>query len=425
MFGIKWLWKTNRGSNIDTSNFVSKEFLNTTLQDYVNRDLLNTTLSNELANYVSTSALNTKLGEYINRTEFNINIIQYVRKTQLNTTLADYVQTNTLNTTLSNYVQTNTLNTTLSNYVQTSALSNYVSTNTAQTITGAKTFTEGIVINKTPVPLTLKATDNNKTYIVYKDSSNNSNFSLGSNSGQTSLEVNRGDLLIQTQQNNKTVSIETGRVKLNRSILECGTEINAGYGGGAVKFIPEDNSTKTLQFYNSAATDNRRFNLLVPEPTAAQNPATKNYVDNAIAGVSNANLVSQINELNTFKTSVENSYGYNIRYQDIQLQNNSWLGTETIGNFVNYITSIDTFRDVKFLSATIHFGNDYNFSINKYIMFSAAGRGDSNRVYLNILRLTNVSSSSPNFDNAYVRVFYIDNISARTEDPYFIVEEDN
>lgn len=285
MFGIKWLWKSSK-TNIDTSNFVSREFLSTTLQDYVNRDLLNTTLSNELANYVSTSALNTKLGEYINKKEFNINIIQYVRKTQLNTTLADYVQTNTLNTTLANYVQTNTLNTTLSNYVQTSALNNYVSTNTTQTISGAKTFTEGVIINKSPVSLTLKATDNtNKNYIVYKDSSNNSNFSLGANSGQTSLEVNRGDLLIQTQQNNKTVSIETGKVKLNRSILECGTEIYAGYGGGTVKFIPEDNSTKTLQFYNSAATDDRRFNLLVPEPTAAQNPATKNYVDTQIGNI--------------------------------------------------------------------------------------------------------------------------------------------
>ena len=66
-----------------------------------------------------------------------------------------------------------------------------------------------------------------------------------------------------------------------RSSIELGTEIKAGYGGGSVKFIPEDNSTKTLQFYNNNATDTRRFNLLVPNPTAAQNPATKQYVDNA------------------------------------------------------------------------------------------------------------------------------------------------
>ena len=71
-----------------------------------------------------------------------------------------------------------------------------------------------------------------------------------------------------------------------RSSIELGTEIKAGYGGGAVKFIPEDNSTKTLQFYNANPNDGRRFNLLVPEPTAAQNPATKQYVDTKISGPS-------------------------------------------------------------------------------------------------------------------------------------------
>ena len=70
-----------------------------------------------------------------------------------------------------------------------------------------------------------------------------------------------------------------------RSSIELGTEIKAGYGGGSVKFIPEDNSTKTLQFYNANPTDTRRFNLLVPNPTAAQNPATKQYVDNAINSI--------------------------------------------------------------------------------------------------------------------------------------------
>lgn len=68
-----------------------------------------------------------------------------------------------------------------------------------------------------------------------------------------------------------------------RSSIELGTEIKAGYGGGSVKFIPEDNSTKTLQFYNNNANDTRCFNLLVPNPTAAQNPATKSYVDSKIS----------------------------------------------------------------------------------------------------------------------------------------------
>ena len=57
-------------------------------------------------------------------------------------------------------------------------LNNTVSTNTTQTITGAKTFNEGITINKSPIPLLLKATNNDKNYIVFRDSQNNSNFSF-------------------------------------------------------------------------------------------------------------------------------------------------------------------------------------------------------------------------------------------------------
>ena len=92
--------------------------------------------------------------------------------------------------------------------------------------------------------------------------------------GPTSM-INKRYLEEQTLSKTST-SAQTvaGPVSL-RSPIELGTEIKAGYGGLTVKFIPEDNSTKTLQFYNNNATDRRRFNLLVPDPTAAQNPATK------------------------------------------------------------------------------------------------------------------------------------------------------
>ena len=96
--------------------------------------------------------------------------------------------------------------------------------------------------------------------------------------------------LSKTSSSAQTVA---GPVSLHSSI-ELGTEIKAGYGGGTVKFIPEDNSTKTLQFYNNNDTDRRRFNLLIPNPTQAQNPATKQYVDNArtyIAVFSNTSTV--------------------------------------------------------------------------------------------------------------------------------------
>ena len=100
--------------------------------------------------------------------------------------------------------------------------------------------------------------------------------------GPTSM-INKRYLEEQTLSKTST-SAQTvaGPVSL-RSSIELGTEIKAGYGGGTVKFIPEDNSTKTLQFYNNNATDPRRFNLLIPNPTAAQNPATKQYVDSKIS----------------------------------------------------------------------------------------------------------------------------------------------
>ena len=152
-----------------------------------------------------------------------------------------------------------------------------------QTITGAKTFDNQVLIRKDGTPLALRAVNPGKIYMIMKGADDNANFSLGANSSNTSLEVNRGDLIIKTQQANKNVTFENvARVKLNYSALEVGTEINAGFGGGEVKFIPEDNSTKTLKFYNNNPNDTRRFKLLVPEPMEAQNPATKNYVDNKV-----------------------------------------------------------------------------------------------------------------------------------------------
>ena len=172
--------------------------------------------------------------------------------------------------------------------------SNFATLNTTQTITGAKTFDNNVVIRKDGTPLILRAINPGKIYMLMKGADDNANFSLGANSSNTSLEVNRGDLTIKTAQANKNIAFENAaRIKFNRSVLEIGTEINAGFGGGEVKFIPEDNSTKTLQFYNANATDQRRFNLLIPEPTQAQNPTTKQYVDTAIAGINTSGNVPQ------------------------------------------------------------------------------------------------------------------------------------
>ena len=205
-----------------------------------------------------------------------------INKDTVSVDLSDYynkLEVNAIKTDLQNKITANTTNiTNLEN--------NVVKLAGDQTITGAKTFDNQVVIRKDGTPLTLRAVNPGKIYMLMKGADDAANFSLGANSSNTSLEVNRGDLTITTQQANKNIAFENAaRIKFNRSVLEMGTEINAGFGGGEVKFIPEDNSTKTLKFYNNQPSDTRRFKLLVPEPTEAQNPATKAYVDNAIQNI--------------------------------------------------------------------------------------------------------------------------------------------
>ena len=152
--------------------------------------------------------------------------------------------------------------------------------------------------------------------------------------GPTSM-INKRYLEEQTLSKTST-SAQTvaGPVSL-RSPIELGTEIKAGYGGGTVKFIPEDNSTKTLQFYNNNATDQRRFNLLIPNPTQAQNPATKQYVDNArtyIAVFSNTSTV--YNNLDSIQltnpanfTAIERNIPWIIRFDRIVKSSGVYEGT--------------------------------------------------------------------------------------------------
>ena len=244
------------------------------------------------------------VGDYQNGTSYNINQLVsynnnlYLSKEDNNTTTPPndkwlLINKDTVSVDLSDYptkleveaIKNNLQQSITSNTTNITNLNNEaVKIAGTQTITGAKTFNNNVVIYKNGTPLALRAVNPGKIYMLMKGADDNANFSLGADSSNTSLEVNRGDLTIKTQQANKNIAFENAaRIKFNRSVLEMGTEINAGFGGGEVKFIPEDNSTKTLKFYNNQPNDTRRFKLLVPEPTEAQNPATKNYVDTAIA----------------------------------------------------------------------------------------------------------------------------------------------
>ena len=246
------------------------------------------------------------VGEYQNGTSYNINQLVsynnnlYLSKEDNNTTTPPsdkwlLINKDTISVDLSDYptkleveaIKNNLQQSITSNTTNITNLNNEVVKIAGnQTITGAKTFDNQVIIRKDGTPLTLRAVTPGKIYMLMKGADDAANFSLGANSSNTSLEVNRGDLTIQTQQANKNIAFENAaRIKFNRSVLEMGTEINAGFGGAEVKFIPEDNSTKTLKFYNNQPNDTRRFKLLVPEPTEAQNPATKAYVDNAIQNI--------------------------------------------------------------------------------------------------------------------------------------------
>ena len=299
---------------------------------------------------------------------------------------------------------------------------NGVTLDTAQTITGAKTFSHEVVINTTPTPLILKANNNDKTYMLIKSSDNNTNLSIGANATSSAIEVNRGDLEIQTQQANKSISINTGRVKFNRSAVEFGTDINAGYGGATVKFIPEDNSTKTLQFFNNNATDQRRFNLKINEPTEATNPATKNYVDTKKTEATTYTDNKITETRNYIDTQISGINMVNsISSQAILLNGQSANSTKTnFGPFVKDTIEVRTGQNVKILSITaqldINLGGTMEFSYSTYSNYRGA--------WLNFMYEGNTSNNT-NWQFSTVTIWYISSINTLTdEEPFYIVQRE-
>lgn len=306
---------------------------------------------------------------------------------QINTNTTN-IQNNT------NSIQTNTNNiTNLQNNYNT-LNSEVVKLAGTQTITGQKTFSNAITITKTNGALQFKPGTNQSAYFEFyngntrigyfgKGSSSNNNLTLGAQSGKLSIEASQG-----TEIHNP---------------VQFGTEIKAGYGGLNVKFIPEDNSTKTLQFYNANANDQRRFKLLVPEPTEAQNPATKNYVDNAISNLqTNGNL------------------GLNLRYQDLVVPNSPTKFEE--GNTVKYWFTSISVPEIKFLSAVVNYQGQSNAStLQKYWDFSYSVASGS-KVYFHFTadKNTNYRNNTPNWGQTKIRIFYIDSLNTRNSEPYTI-----
>ena len=126
---------------------------------------------------------------------------------------------------------------------------------------------------------------------------------------------------------------------VSHSSTEFGNEIKAGFGSTSTKFIPEDNSTKTLQFYNNNPSDQRRFNLLIAEPTQANNPATKNYVDNKFKYVKKAQATGNItiNGNNSYE-----SYEFTINGLVAQTLNDFYIVLTTSNVDIGFQVSIQS-----------------------------------------------------------------------------------
>lgn len=116
------------GGDIDTSKFVTKTGLATTLLDYVT----NSNLSTELASYVTSSDLSTELANYITSSDLSTELASYVTSSSLSSTLSSYVTSSSLSSTLSSYatltdlesyVTSTALSTELADYVTSSSLS--------------------------------------------------------------------------------------------------------------------------------------------------------------------------------------------------------------------------------------------------------------------------------------------------------------
>lgn len=204
-----------------------------------------------------------------------------------------------------------------------------------------------------------------------------------------------------------------------RSPIELGTEIKAGYGGGSVKFIPEDNSTKTLQFYNNNATDTRRFNLLVPNPTAPQNPATKSYVDNQIQQQSTT-LNTNINNLNTNINNLIKKIDY------------SWgtiNGPFNSGNTTYYRFTLDFSQPLSVIGVNVNYKDQTSFLEKSAYWHTSWAVAGSNKVSVFLFMDKNMYSDKGgtglNIDPTkfVIRLFYIDRYNSRQNDDDIIILE--
>ena len=102
--------------------------------------------------------------------------------------------------------------------------------------------------------------------------------------------------------------------------LEVGREIRAGRGGELIRFTPEDNTTKTLQFFENQPTDSKKLMLKVATPTDNNHVTNKEYVDNRIKYVEKVGGLSFTRD----NPIIENKlckYWARVNYSDLGIPN--------------------------------------------------------------------------------------------------------
>ena len=194
--------------------------------------------------------------------------------------------------------------------------------NTAKTNT-ANTFAEKQTINKTnnndAHALSIEYPNNKRGQIVFKEGGTVKAYIGNENDNQTQFIISSGDRELKLWGGNKGVHINSGGL-LARMNVEFGSQIICGHGGATIKFLPEDNTTKTLQFYNAQPTDSKRLMLKVATPTDNNHVATKEYVDNRIKYVEKVGGLS----FNRDNPIIENKlckYWARVDYSDLGIPN--------------------------------------------------------------------------------------------------------
>lgn len=256
---------------------------------------------------------------------------------------------------------------------------NVVLTDNVQTITGQKTWTSPIWVNKNDSALVLNSLANDQpSYIEFKKNNTRKGYvgiaggadnnvtlqsegdlklTAGANINVDNKKIiNLGNATADTDAMNKrsvVSQINSQAVLLSgnqtiegnkdfRGDIGIGTRLKGGYGGGALAFSPEDNTTKSLQFFHSYTGPNCYFNIdmgnkgtinNLKTPTLGHQAATKDYVDTHSGGgqiPSNVVLLDTaqtITGVKTFNVSPivptpsQNTQAVNKEYVDTQLNN--------------------------------------------------------------------------------------------------------